>query len=120
MIGTPSVRDKREKAREDGARFVIPPFVNYEIWRGLMAKPVPEHEMAYAIICDNCFIGEMNAGVWMCGARIYADLYAKRFTVSDSDILIAAYCIANDCTLVTANTKDFENIEGLRVVNWVE
>jgi predicted nucleic acid-binding protein len=76
--------------------------------------------MAYTIICNNCFIDEMTVDVWMCGARIYADLYEKRFTVGDSDILIAAYCIVNDCTLVTANTKDYENIDGLSIVNWVE
>lgn len=120
MLGTPSVRDKREKASDAGARFIIPPFVNYEIWRGLMTKPIPKHEMAYTIICNNCFIDEMTVDVWMCGARIYADLYEKRFTVGDSDILIAAYCIVNDCTLVTANTKDYENIDGLSIVNWVE
>lgn len=36
----------------------------------------------------------------------------------DSDILIAAYCIVNDYTLVTDNTSDFERIEGLKFVNW--
>ena len=35
MRGTPSIRVKRENAVAQGERFYIPPFVNYEILRGL-------------------------------------------------------------------------------------
>ena len=120
MRGTPSVRENREKAQKSGARFIIPPFVNYEIRRGLIIKPIPAHEKAYAVICDNCSLEDMTADVWEHAARIYAELYAKHFTVKDADILIAAFCMVNGYTLITANTKDFENIDGLQFVNWVE
>jgi len=36
----------------------------------------------------------------------------------NADILIAAYCLANNFTLVTRNTRDFERVEGLNFVNW--
>lgn len=36
----------------------------------------------------------------------------------DFDLMIASICLANDLILVTANTKHFENIEGLKVENW--
>ena len=62
----------------------------------------------------------MTFNVWLCAARIYAELYTKRFTITDADILIAAFCMENGYTLVTANIKDFENIDGLQIVNWVE
>jgi len=52
MRGTPSVRKNREKAQKSGARFIIPPFVNYEIRRGLIIKPIPAHEKAYTVICE--------------------------------------------------------------------
>jgi predicted nucleic acid-binding protein len=120
MRGTPSVRGNREAARGSGAQFVIPPFVNYESRRGLIIKPIPKHEQAYSIICDNCLIGEMTAEGWERAARIYAELYSKRLTVRDSDILIAAFCVVSGYTLVTDNTKDFENIDGVQSVNWVE
>ena len=120
MRGTASVRDKREKEQKNGARFIIPPFVNYEIRRGLIIKPIPAHEKAYAVICNNCSLEEMTADVWERAARIYAELYTKHFTVKDADILIAAFCITNGYSLVTANTKDFENIDNLQFVNWVE
>jgi len=62
----------------------------------------------------------MTANAWEHAARIYADLYAKHFTVKDADILIAAFCMVNRYTLITANTKDFVNIDDLQCVNWVD
>jgi len=120
MRGTPSVRDNREKVSFTGAKFIIPTFVHYEIRRGLIIKPIPLHEKAYAVVCDNCSIEDIPMDVWEQAARIYADLYAKRFTVGDADIVIAAFCMVNGYTLVTDNEKDFKNIDGLKFVNWVE
>lgn len=33
-----------------------------------------------------------------------------------SDAFIAATCMVNELTILTLNTKDFENIEGLKVI----
>ena len=120
MRGLQSVRVNRENAQKSGARFFIPPFVNYEVLRGLMIKQVPTHKKAYAVICDNCSLGEMTVEGWERAAQIYAELYTKHFTVKDADILIAAFCMVNSYTLVTSNTKDFENIDGLRMVDWAK
>jgi len=55
----------------------------------------------------------------MTTARIYAKLWAtlsvKGITVGAHDLIIAATAIALDYTIVTANTRDFEKIEGLRI-----
>jgi tRNA(fMet)-specific endonuclease VapC len=120
MRGTRSVWENREKARRSRAQFIIPPFVNYEILRGLIIKHNVKHEKAYNVICDNCALGEMTVEVWRCAAQIYAELYTKHFTVKDADIVIAAFAIVNNCILVTNNTKDFENIEGLQFVDWAK
>jgi len=47
-------------------------------------------------------------------------LHDANQTVGDADILIAAFCIVNGYTLVTDNVKHFENIAGLRLMNWAE
>ena len=86
----------------------------------ILIKPVPSHEKAYEIICANCSLEEMTENVWIRAAQIYAVLYAKHFTVKDADILIAAFCMENGYTLVTANIKDFENMDSLQLINWVE
>jgi tRNA(fMet)-specific endonuclease VapC len=55
-------------------------------------------------------------------ASISSDLYAKlRKTgkqLDDIDILIAGIAISNDMGLVTRNTKHFDRIEGLAVMDW--
>ena len=62
----------------------------------------------------------MDADIWGYAITIYADLYQKRFTVGEIDILIAAMCILNDYILVTNNTNDFKNVDGLKLVDWTQ
>jgi predicted nucleic acid-binding protein len=63
---------------------------------------------------------DMPPSAWQQAAKIYCDLYNQRFTVKDSDILIAAFAMANGYTLVTNNTSDFENMTGLLLVDWMK
>jgi tRNA(fMet)-specific endonuclease VapC len=55
----------------------------------------------------------------MIAARIYAKLWAtlsgKGITVGSHDLIIAATAIALDYTVLTANMRDFQKIEGLKV-----
>ena len=51
-------------------------------------------------------------------ARTYANLRKKGKTIGDADIMIAAFCVVNDYTLVTANIKHFTDIDGLQLVDW--
>jgi len=54
-----------------------------------------------------------------CIARIYAKIWAslvqRGFTVGSHDLIIAATAISLDYTVITANRRDFEKIEGLRL-----
>jgi predicted nucleic acid-binding protein len=36
------------------------------------------------------------------------------------DMLIACIALAQDALLVTRNTKDFNNVSGLKLANWAE
>ena len=118
--GTHSVLKNRDIAVLYNARFIIPPFVNYEIRRGLMIQPVPKRLLAYDLICKDCAVEEMTTVCWLNAADIYVDLYLKHLTVSDSDIIIAAFCLVNGYTLVTDNIKDYKNISGLKYTNWID
>ena len=60
----------------------------------------------------------MNALSWKHAEIIYENLYRKGYTVGELDILIATYCMIYGCILVTNNVKDFENIDGLTIVDW--
>ena len=63
-------------------------------------------------------IEELNADVMEVFADIKAKLYAKAIRIEDMDLFIAATAMYNDLTLVTNNTKHFENIPGLKLENW--
>jgi len=39
--------------------------------------------------------------------------------IGGNDLLIAAHALVVDCTIVTANVREFERVEGLRVENWL-
>jgi tRNA(fMet)-specific endonuclease VapC len=55
--------------------------------------------------------------------RHYGDLrhhLARRGTpIGPNDLLIAAHALAQDLTLITANTREFKRVHGLRVENWL-
>ncbi len=54
--------------------------------------------------------------------------YAVQFThlraagtpIGANDLWIASHALADDCTLVTNNTREFERVAGLRLENWAQ
>jgi tRNA(fMet)-specific endonuclease VapC len=48
-------------------------------------------------------------------ARIWSSLATRAFTVGAHDLIIAATAITMDYTVITANRRDFEKIEGLKL-----
>ncbi len=48
--------------------------------------------------------------------HIRADLKAKGQVIEDLDILLAATCLANKLTLITANPKHFYKVAGLEIL----
>jgi len=99
---------------------VIPQAVDYEICRGFRLVTAIRKKVNYTMLLQNCKITDMDALSWKRAEEIYENLYRKGFTVGELDILIAAYCLVHKCTIVTNNTKDFENIDGLTIVDWAQ
>jgi len=52
-------------------------------------------------------------------ARHFHALRQKGQPIGHVDLLIASQALAEDATLVTNNTREFERIEGLKLENWV-
>jgi len=114
------VEEKGDKVITAGDKLIIPPTVDYEIQRGLLYAPSPKKEKIYFSLRQHYGVGIMTPEMWVKSAHIYVDLRKNGFTVGDNDIYIAVFCLLNGYTLVTRNTKDFENVAGLRQVNWVD
>ena len=53
-------------------------------------------------------------------ARLRVELECKGTPISGNDMLIAAHALALDATLVTANTRAFARVEGLKLENWFD
>jgi tRNA(fMet)-specific endonuclease VapC len=50
--------------------------------------------------------------------RIRFELQRQGTPIGSNDLLIAAIALANDLTLITANTREFERVAGLKFENW--
>ena len=48
----------------------------------------------------------------------YTRLRAAGTPIGANDLWIASHALADDCTLVTNNTREFERVAGLRLENW--
>ena len=51
-------------------------------------------------------------------ARVRHELETAGRIIGPNDLLIAAICLANNCTLVTNNVSEFERVSGLRIEDW--
>jgi tRNA(fMet)-specific endonuclease VapC len=51
-------------------------------------------------------------------AELRVELERLGTPIGSNDMLIAAHALALDCTLVTANEREFRRVPGLRVENW--
>ncbi len=52
-------------------------------------------------------------------AKNKAKLRKKGIAISDFDILISSFAIANNFHIVTNNVKHFKHIPGVKIVNWL-
>ncbi|MCL1819524.1 MAG: DUF4411 family protein [Oscillospiraceae bacterium] len=116
---TSSVVFQYDKAMAQGTSIIIPPYVDFEIRRGLRYANATAKERIYQQLCESCTVGEMRREIWIYAANLYSELRHKKFTVGDADLLIAAYCLIDKYTLVTNNTKDFTKFQNLQLDDWV-
>jgi len=119
LRGTPSVISIFDKQISQGAQMIIPPYVDYEIRRGLRYVSATAKEHAYGHLCRACEMGEMRRETWIRASHLYVGLRQDGFTVSDADIIIGAFCITDGHTLVTNNINDFKNMKELIFEDWL-
>jgi len=50
----------------------------------------------------------------------FVRLRKERIRIGTHDLKIASIALVNDATLLSANLRDFEQVPGLRVENWLE
>jgi tRNA(fMet)-specific endonuclease VapC len=115
----PEVAERFAAEIEQGNDYVIPPLSYYEITWYLIRKKARAQLMCFHDLYQSAFVKTgMDEADLLLAAQIRAHLEEQGKPIGDADILIAAYCMVNEYTLVTNNTRDFRRIEGLRLVDW--
>jgi predicted nucleic acid-binding protein len=117
LKGKKEVMDKVDK-EADNDNIIIPPFAYFEIKKWLMAVNSKNKLHAFEKLFEEYGIESIDKETLDLSLSIYIRLRKNGITIDDGDLLIAAYCIKNNYTLVSNNQKHFEKIENIRIVNW--
>jgi predicted nucleic acid-binding protein len=99
-------------------KVLVPPFAYYEVKRGLLDANATKQLRLFEELLRRCPIGPIRRAVFDAAADIYVELKAKGRICDENDIYIAAWCKTYGFTLVTNNTRHFENIPGLALADW--
>lgn len=118
LRGNRQIQERVYQEANGGKSVIIPPVVYYEIKRGLINYQAPAKLAAFESLCTLLGIDVMEVETLDEAAKIYATLKKVGRLIEDSDILIAASCLAHGYILVTDNIRHFEYIENLQFVNW--
>lgn len=122
MHGNATVVKNLSAASNNGDLLFIPTIVYYEIVRGLKSAGQTRRLREFHALYSNfqhLFFDRDSYEVIEKATDIYDQLH-KGCQIEDDDIFIAATAIVNDCTLVTANIRHFERVDGLKLTNWRE
>jgi len=101
-----------------GHECVIPPLAYYEIKRGLFSVGATVRLHLFEDMCRDFSVGAMDTATWDKAAQLYAIKRQSGSPVEEADIFIAAFCLVGGYTLVTNNTRHFEEFDGLNITNW--
>jgi len=119
LRGDNTLKSRLQYEENNNNRSVIPLMVYYEIKRGLLASGATVKMKLFDNLCVTWKVNRFSKADMNTAAKIYAELKQKGRLIDDGDLLIAAQCITNDYTLVTNNTKHFQNIAELKYINWI-
>ena len=113
-----AIVQKINEEKDKQNKFIVPPIVYFEIQNWLV-KNNSKHKMEiFQRIYADQGIGILDKDTFDIAVTEKLALQKRGCGIEDDDLLIAAYCIRHKLTLVTNNTKHFENITNLTISNW--
>ena len=118
LKGDKAIVNQYRQAGKKGSDFVLPPIVYYEVKRWFLETGATDKKIAFDKLCEVIPLGELTQEILDTSAAIYVKMRKAGKPMGDADIIIAAFCLVNNYTLVTNNTRHFEGIDGLKLVNW--
>ena len=101
------------------AEIALSAIVLFELELGIAKSIAPRKRKTqlkeFVLLVNNI---PFDAAAARSAAGIRAKLEKRGVPIGPYDILIAASAMANNCTLVTHNQKEFERVEGLKIEDW--
>ena len=113
---TVSARWRQERIA--GNTSTIPLVAYYEVKRGLISVNATTKLKNFERLCELLGVDDLSIEDANTASRIYSKLRKAGRLIDDSDLLIAAQCLTRSYTLVTNNTKHFENVDGRLLEDW--
>lgn len=90
----------------------------HEMLYGLALRPVPKLAQQVRRLLSTLAVLPFDRAAAATSADLRADLARAGKPIGDFDALIAGVALAHKLTLVTSNTKEFERVRGLELINW--
>ncbi|WP_338791896.1 type II toxin-antitoxin system VapC family toxin [Bernardetia sp. MNP-M8] len=91
-----------------------------EIMGGLKVKSASKQLEFFENFISSFQILDTSKEVAQLASSIFAELYKKGRHSGNFDVLNAAIAMANNLAICTNNEKDYENIDGLEILNWTK
>jgi len=116
--GEPSVLQKLTVLGRQ--RVALPSLVVAELAYGVekSTQQLRNRERLEQLLMEMTVLPWAHTAMWHYARHFHA-LRQKGKPIGHMDLLIASQALAEDATLVTNNTREFERIEGLKLENWV-
>jgi predicted nucleic acid-binding protein len=112
------VISRLEEAILAGDEVLIAPIAYYEVRRGLLRVGAENRMKKFVKLCQMFAVGQLDNSILDVAADIYVKQCAQGRPMEDADILIAAFCKRHGFALVTNNTKHFDPIPDLPLLDW--
>ncbi|MDR0421588.1 MAG: type II toxin-antitoxin system VapC family toxin [Proteiniphilum sp.] len=114
-----NVKEKLMEAVDDDVEICTTIINIYEIVKGFRWKNNRKKEDQFREFLEDVVVFSIDDDVINIASDLYAQLRKKGKTIGDADIFIAAIVIKNNGTLISNNTKHYEDIEQLNLINWL-
>ncbi|MDR0403786.1 MAG: type II toxin-antitoxin system VapC family toxin [Treponema sp.] len=113
------VKEKIMEAVDDDEEICTTVINVYEILKGFRWKNNKRKEKQFIEFLEDIVVFGIDDDTINIASDVYAQLRKKGKTTGDADIFIAAIVIKNNGILISNNTKHYENIEQLSLMNWL-
>ncbi len=116
----PTVKARAEAYFRSQSQIAISAISCYQILRWLREPPKAKRLRQFNQVLVQQIILDVDMPVLDRAADLWIEARAGGHPREDVDLIIASTALVHDLTLVTANTKHFDWVAGLKLDNWRE